>query len=82
MRIMVSFMFFVMVYYLKPRGSFVDILCTFYGAIMLHIYQNPIYCRDEGWMPVTRMLQLNMELDLFQIKTREELLDCGTANQI
>jgi len=27
-------------------------------------------------MPVTRMLQLNMKLDLFQIKACEELLNC------
>jgi len=47
----------VVAYYSKQRVSFVDILCAFCGAITLHI-SDPIYCRDGGWMPVTRILQL------------------------
>ena len=56
MRIVVSFMFFVIVLYLKSRGSFVDIFCASYDTIMLHIYQNLIYYRDGDLMQVTRML--------------------------
>ena len=42
----------------ETKGIFVDIFCAFCGAITLHIYQNPIYFRDGGWMLVTKMLQL------------------------
>jgi len=52
-------------HYSKQRVSFVDIFCAFCGAITLHIYPNPIYYRDGGWMPVIKMLQLKMTLDLF-----------------
>ena len=50
-----------------------SILC----AITLHIYQNPIYYRDGGGMPVTKILQLKMVLDFFPIMAREGWLDCG-----
>jgi len=38
MRFAVSFMLFIVVPYLKPKGSFVYILCASYGALMLHIF--------------------------------------------
>ena len=37
----------IVAYYSKQMVSFVDIFCVFCRAIMLHIYQNPIYYRDE-----------------------------------
>ena len=39
MKFVMSFMLCVVVPYLKPRGFFVDILCTSYGAIILHIFR-------------------------------------------
>ena len=77
MRILVNLTCFIVAHYSKQRVSFVDIFCAFCDAITLHIYQNPIYYRYEGWMPVTKILQLKMALDVFPIKAREELLDCG-----
>ena len=44
--ICVNFMLCIVVPFLKLRGSFVNIFCASYGAIMLHIYQNLIYYRD------------------------------------
>ena len=75
MRFVVSFILFVVVPYLKPRGSFVDTLCASYDAIMLHIFQNLIYYRGGDWMLVKRMLELNMVWNLVQIKVNEKLQD-------
>ena len=77
MRILVNLTCLVIAHYSKLMVSFVDIFCAFCGAITLHIYQNPIYYRDRGWMLVIKILQLKMILDLFLIKAHEGRLDCG-----
>ena len=77
MRILMNFMSLVVTHYSKQRVSFVDMFCAFCDEITLHIYQNPIYYRDGGWMRVTKMLQLKMALGLFPIKGLKGRLDCG-----
>jgi len=77
MRILMNLMCLVVAHYSKQRVYFVDIFCAFCGAITLHIYQNPIYFRDGGWMLVTKMLQLKMALGLFPVKALKGRLDCG-----
>ena len=82
MRILINLMCLVVAHYSKQRVSFVDIFCAFCGAIILHIYRNPIYYRDGGWMRVTKMLQLKMALGLFPFKALEGRLYCGHSFQI
>ena len=54
MRSLMNLMCLVFDHYLKQRVSFVDIFFAFCGVITFHIYQNPIYFRDGGWMLVTK----------------------------